>query len=175
MGAFIGILTLAYTGLRLANLSLLEIIVAGAILLAGAFLLFTRDMDRGEHRIGLLILLMGGLLLLTFAGKGNTITIAVGLGSALVLIGMGLYGRRDLIVVTLTFLAFLTGLQAITDSWVLFKIVSLPAALMPMNDASAMAHEFGGSAALWALIWITVDIVVFGAAAYVTLIKPARR
>jgi hypothetical protein len=58
---------------------------------------------------------------------------------------------------------------------VLFKIVSLPAALMPMNDASAMAHEFGGSAALWALIWITVDIVVFGAAAYVTLIKPARR
>ena len=98
----------------------------------------------------------------------------VGLASGLALVGIGLYGSRDLVVVVLTFLAFLTGLQAITDSWVLFKIVSLPDSLMPANDASSMAREFGGSAALWALVWIAVDVLIFGAAAYYTLIKPVR-
>jgi disulfide bond formation protein DsbB len=132
-------------------------------------------MDRGEHRIGILVLSVGGLLLLAFAGKSNTITILVGLMSGLALIGIGLYGSRDLVVVVLTFLAFLTGLQAITDSWVLFKIVSLPYGLMPANDASSMAKQFGGSAALWALVWIGMDVIIFGVATYYTLIKPVRR
>jgi hypothetical protein len=175
LGVFIAILTLAYTGIRLSNLSIPEMLLAGAILAAGAYLLLTRDMDRGEHRIGILVLSLGGLLLLAFAGKSSTITIMVGLMSGLVLIGIGLYGSRDLVVVVLTFLAFLTGLQAITDSWVLFKIVSLPYGLMPANDASSMAKQFGGSAALWALVWIGMDVIIFGVATYYTLIKPVRR
>jgi hypothetical protein len=172
---FIGILTLAYTGISLSNLRILEILPTGAILIAGAFLLFTRDMDEGQHRVGVLILAAGGLLLLAFAGKSSTITVIVGLASGLALVGIGLYGSRELIVAVLTFLALLTGLQAITDSWVLFRIVSLPEGLMPANDASSMAREFGGSAAAWALIWIAVDMLVFGAAAYFTLIRPVRR
>jgi hypothetical protein len=175
IGVFIAILTLVYTGIRLSNLSIPEMLLAGAILAAGAYMLLTRDMDQGEHRIGLLILSVGGLLLLAFAGKSNTITILVGLMSGLVLIGIGLYGSRDLVVVVLTFLAFLTGLQAITDSWVLFKIVSLPYGLMPANDASSMAQQFGGSAALWALVWICMDVIIFGVTTYYTLIKPVRR
>jgi hypothetical protein len=175
LGVFIAILTLAYTGIRLSNLSIPEMLLAGAILAAGAYMLLTRDMDRGEHRIGILVLSVGGLLLLAFAGKSNTITILVWLMSGLALIGIGLYGSRDLVVVVLTFLAFLTGLQAITDSWVLFKIVSLPYGLMPANDASSMAKQFGGSAALWALVWIGMDVIIFGVATYYTLIKPVRR
>jgi hypothetical protein len=132
-------------------------------------------MDQGQHRVGILVLAGGGLLLLAFAGKSNTTTILAGLLSGLALIGIGLYGRRDLVMVVLTFLAFLTGLQAITDSWVLFKIVSLPYGLMPANDASSMAHQFGGSAALWALVWIMMDVIIFGVTTYYTLIKPMRR
>jgi hypothetical protein len=56
LGVFIAILTLAYTGIRLSNLSIPEMLLAGAILAAGAYMLLTRDMDRGEHRIGLLTL-----------------------------------------------------------------------------------------------------------------------
>jgi hypothetical protein len=175
IGVFVAILTLAYTGIRLSNLSVPETLISGAILAAGAYLLLTRDMDRGEHRVGVLVLAGGGLLLLALAGKSNTITILVGLLSGLALIGIGLYGSRDLVVVVLTFLAFLTGLQAITDSWVLFKVVSLPYGLMPANDASSMAREFGGSAALWALVWITMDVIIFGVTTYYTLIKPVRR
>lgn len=175
LGIFIAILTLAYTGIRLANLGFFEILLTAAIIIAGAFLLLTRDMDTGKQRPGILVLGWGLMLLLAFAGKSNTITIIVGLVFGLALVGIGLYGSRDLVVVVLTFLAFLTGLQAITDSWVLFKIVSLPHSLMPANDASAMAHEFGGSAALWALVWITVDVTIFGTSVYYTLIRPARR
>jgi hypothetical protein len=175
IGVFVAILTLAYTGIRLSNLSVPETLISGAILAAGAYLLLTRDMDRGEHRVGVLVLAGGGLLLLALAGKSNTITILVGLLSGLALIGIGLYGSRDLVVVVLTFLAFLTGLQANTDSWVLFKVVSLPYGLMPANDASSMAREFGGSAALWALVWITMDVIIFGVTTYYTLIKPVRR
>jgi hypothetical protein len=175
IGVFIGILTLAYTGISLTNLSIFETLVAAVILLAGAYLLLTRDMDAGQHRTGILVLAAGGLLLLAFAGKSNTVTILVGLASGLALIGIGLYGSRDLVVVVLTFLAFLTGLQAITDSWVLFKIVSLPHGLMPANDASAMAQNYAGSAGLWALIWITMDGIIFGTAVYYTLIKPVRQ
>jgi hypothetical protein len=175
LGVFFGILTLAYTGISLTNLSIFETLVAAVIMLAGAYLLLTRDMDAGQHRVGILVLAAGGLLLLAFAGKSNTITILVGLASALALVGIGLYGSRDLVVVVLTFLAFLTGLQAITDSWVLFKIVSMPYGLMPANDASAMSQSFGGSAGLWALIWITMDGIIFGTAVYYTLIKPVRQ
>jgi hypothetical protein len=175
VGVFIAVLTLAYTGISLSNLSVFETLVAAAVLIAGAYLLLTRDMDAGQHRIGIMILAAGGLLLLTFAGKSSTITILVGLASALCLVGIGLYGSRDLVVVVLTFLAFLTGLQAITDSWVLFKIVSLPHELMPANDASSMAQQFGGSAALWALVWIAMDVLIFGVAVYTVLIRPVRR
>ncbi|MBN2304486.1 MAG: hypothetical protein JXQ72_08425, partial [Anaerolineae bacterium] len=69
----------------------------------------------------------------------------------------------------------LTGLQAITDAWILLKIVSLPASLMPNNDASSMAREIGGSAALWAMIWIACDIVLFGTAVYATFVRPSRK
>ncbi len=174
IGVFIAVLTLAYTGIRLGNLSIFELLISGAVLAAGAYMLLTRDMDQGQHRVGLMVMAAGGLLLLAMAGKSNTVTILVGLASGLALVGIGLYGSRDLVVVVLTFLAFLTGLQAITDSWVLFKIVSLPGSLMPANDASSMAKQFGGSAALWALVWIGMDVIIFGAATYYTLIKPAR-
>jgi len=174
VGVFIGILTLAYTGLSLRNLSLVEIIVTAAAIGAGGYFLLTRDMDRGEHRRGVLILAAGGLLLLAFAGEGNSTTILVGLASALALVGIGLYGGRDLVVIVLTFLAFLTGLQAISDSWVLFRIVTVPYGLMPANDASSMAREFGGSASLWALVWIAMDILIFGLTAYYVLLRPMR-
>ncbi len=175
IGVFIAVLTLAYTGIRLGNLSIFELLISGAVLAAGAYMLLTRDMDQGQHRVGLMVMAAGGLLLLAMAGKSNTVTILVGLASGLALVGIGLYGSRDLVVVVLTFLAFLTGLQAITDSWVLFKIVSLPGSLMPANDASSMAKQFGGSAALWALVWIGMDVIIFGAATYYTLIKPGRK
>ncbi len=174
VGLFVGILTLLYSGISLANLNLLELIIGVAVVAAGGYVLLTRDTGDGHHLVGAAIMAGGALLLLFFAGGGNTLTILVGLASALILVVIGLYASRDVVIVTLTFLAFLTGLQAITDAWVLLKIVSLPHSMMPLNDASSMASAAGGSAALWAIFWIVLDVLIFGTAVYGTLIRPYR-
>jgi hypothetical protein len=175
VGVFIGILTLAYSGISIHHLSLLEMMVVGGVLAGAIYLFAMRDMDAGEHYVGLLVAIGAALLFVIFAGSDNVLTILIGLISAALLIVIGWRANRDVIVVVLTFLAFLTGLQAITDSWVLFKIVSQPASLMPHNDASSMAREIGATAWLWALVWIAMDVVIFGSAVYFTLIRPVRR
>ncbi|MBI5958354.1 MAG: M50 family metallopeptidase [Chloroflexi bacterium] len=174
VGIFIGILTLAYSGISLAKLSLVETALAGVAAVSGIFLLLTRETDEGRYA-GIGLTGLAGLLLVQFAGEGNLLTIAVGLISALLLVWIGLRVQRDAVIMVLTFLAFLVGLQAITDSWTLFKIVSLPASMMPHNDASSMAREVGGTAGMWALIWMVMDIALFGTTAYYVLIHPARR
>jgi hypothetical protein len=174
MGVFIGVLALAYSGISLANLGLLETLLVAAALVAAVFLVLTRETDEGRTA-GLGVGAFAAVLLVAFASAGNMLTILVGVISALALVVIGLRASRDVVVVTLTFLAFLTGLQAITDAWVLLKIVSMPEALMPFNDASSMARDVGGPAALWAFVWIALDVAIFGASVYLTFVRPARR
>jgi len=173
VGCLVGVLTLLYTGLSVDRLSTIELGFAGGVLAVSGFRLLTGDGDR-ERWQGVIGLAAGGVLVLVFAGDGNWLTVGVGLASALVLVLIGLLGSPPLLIGTLTFLAFLTGLQAITDAWVLLKIVSLPEAIMPHNDAMSMAREFGGSAALWAWVWIIMDMVIFGIALNYALITPWR-
>ena len=174
VGVFIGILTLAYSGININHLAVLETLIVLAVFGVAAYLFLTRETDEGRYA-GLSLAALAGFVLVLFAGTGNEITIAVGLLSGLALILLGWRAHRDVIVVTLTFLAFLTGLQAITDSWVLFKIVRMPSNMMPFNDASSMSNEAFGPAWLWALVWILMDIVIFGSAVWYALIRPNRR
>lgn len=174
VGMLIGGLTLLYSGLSLDKLNTVETVLLAAVLGSAIYLVLTQETDQGRY-IGLAVAGVGGLMLLVFAGADNILTIIVGLVSAALLVALGLRAKRDAVVVTLTFLAFLTGLQAITDAWVLLKIVSLPAAMVPNNDASSMAREIGGSATIWALIWIACDVLLFGTAVYFTFFSPARR
>ncbi len=175
VGLLIGTLSLLYSGINLANLGALELLLAGGVMAVGAALYLMRDADEGRHRQGLAVAGAGGVLGLLFATGSNTLTVLVGLGAAVLLVLAGWRANRDILLVILTFLALITGLQAITDAWILFKIVSLPNSMMPMNDASSMAREVGGPAGFWALVWIALDIVIFGVAVYVALVQPYRR
>lgn len=175
VGILIGVLSLLYSGLSLGNLGIVELIMAGGLLAVGGLLFLTRDTDQGQHIWGIILLVVGGLAALVFAAGGNSLTVFVGLAAAALLMLIGWRANRDVVVITLTFLALITGLQAITDAWILFKIVSLPNSMMPMNDASAMSNEIGGPAGLWALLWILIDIVVFGTALYIALVQPRRK
>ncbi|MBP8973172.1 MAG: M50 family metallopeptidase [Anaerolineae bacterium] len=174
VGVFLAILTLAYAGLRPAQLSPLEIGLLAIVLVAAATLVLTSETDQGRWA-GAGVAVAGGLLFVWFAGEGRVLGVFVGLASALLLIALGLRARRDAVLVVLTFLAFLTGLQAISDAWVLLRIVTLPGSLLPFNDASAMSDEFGGPAAAWAFLWIVADALIMGAAAYVTFVRPRRQ
>ncbi len=174
VGVFLAILTLAYAGLRPAQLSPLEIGLLAIVLVAAATLVLTSETDQGRWA-GAGVAVAGGLLFVWFASEGRVLGVFVGLASALLLIALGLRARRDAVLVVLTFLAFLTGLQAISDAWVLLRIVTLPGSLLPLNDASAMSDEFGGPAAAWAFLWIVADALIMGAAAYVTFVRPRRQ
>lgn len=176
LGLIIGVLTLLFAGISLANLSLIETVLVIIVIIAALVLILTQETDNGRYA-GVGVAAVGGVLLVVFGGSGhNTVlTVMIGLGSALILCWLGYRASRDIVVVVLNFLAFLTGLQAITDAWILLKIVSLPHSMMPHNDASSMAREIGGSAGLWALIWITLDILIFGLAVYHTFVRPLRQ
>lgn len=174
LGAIIALFTLLYSGLGPQSISPVESVVVAAALLAGFYLILTRQTNDGRY-LGVSVVVLGGVLFAAFAGWDNLLTGVVGLGSAAVLFIIGTRAGRSVNLVALNFLAFLTGLQAITDGWVLLRIVSLPRSMMPLNDAASMAGAYGGSAMLWALYWIALDIVIFGSAIYLVFIRPRRR
>lgn len=173
LGGLIALLSVLYSGLRLSHLSPLEIVVTGGVLFAATVLILTRDAGIGRA-VGFGLAALGALLLINFAGTDNSLrTLGVGVISGLALSLLGWRGRRDAVLVVLYFLAFLTGLQAVTDAWALLKIVSTPHALMPVNDAQLMANAYGGSASLWAMVWIALDMLLFGGAIYLAFVRTA--
>lgn len=174
LGVVIALLTLLYSGLGPQSIGPFESVAVAAALLAGFYLILTRPTNDGRY-LGLSVVVLGGVLFAVFAGWDNLLTSVVGLGSAAVLFLIGLRAGRSVNLVVLNFLAFLTGLQAITDGWVLLRIVSMPRSMMPLNDAASMADAFGGTATLWALYWIALDVVIFGSAIYIVFIRPRRR
>jgi xanthosine utilization system XapX-like protein len=177
LGVFIGVLTLLYSDIGVAGLSLLQTIAVAAVIAAALYLILMRE-ETGR-RIGLGVAALGGLLLVVFAGTnhgGNgLLTIVAGVSSGAVLALIGYRADRRIVLIVLNFLAFLVGLQAITDVWVLLQIISVPSSVMPHNDAAAMADTFGGSAKLWAIWWIALDVLIFGTALYWTVKRLTRR
>ena len=174
LGVMLAALTLLYSGISVSRLGPVQLVAVSVVIIVALYLILTRESDQGRLA-GLVAALVAGVMLVAFSSWDNTLTSVVGVGSGLVLIALGLKGSRDVIAVTLTFLAFLTGLQAITDAWLLLRIVSLPEGMMPLNDATTMSQAFGGPATFWALYWVALDVIVFGGAVYLTYIRPARR
>lgn len=174
LGLIVGVLTLLYSGIGLHGVNASETILTGAIILSGFYLILTRQTNKGRYA-GVGTILFGGVLLVAFAGWESYITPAVGIASALVLVIVGTRASCDVALVVLNFLAFLTGLQAITDSWVLMGIVSQKNSTIPLNDAATMEATYGGWISLWAILWITLGVAIFGGAIYAVFIRPRRR
>ncbi|HML20381.1 MAG TPA: M50 family metallopeptidase [Aggregatilinea sp.] len=174
LGLIIGVLTLLYSGIGLKGVNASETILTSVIILSGFYLILTRQTNKGRYA-GVGIILFGGVMLVAFASWENWLTTLVGIASALVLVIIGTRASRDMALVALNFLAFLTGLQAVTDGWVLLRIVSMPRSMMPLNDAAIMEAAYGGWIWLWAVLWIVLDVVIFGGAIYLVFIRPRRK
>ncbi len=174
LGLIIGVLTLLYSGISLQGLNASEIILASVVIAAGFYLIVTRQTNKGRYA-GLGTILFGGVMLVAFAGWESYLAPAVGIVSALILVAIGTRASRDVTLVALNFLAFLAGLQAVTDGWVLLRIVSLPRSMMPLNDAAIMEAAYGGWISMWAILWIAFDVIIFGSAIYLVFIRSRRR
>jgi hypothetical protein len=172
LGVVFAVLTLIFTGLRLSNIDFLEILISLAVIGGASYFFVTLDTGHRYWRYAGMIIGAGLLLLVAFAAGGNLLTVMVGVTSGLALIWIGRRGDRDLNLFTLNFLAFMVGLNAITDSWILFRIVS--SELVVHNDASSMAREVAFSAQFWAATWIAIAVACLGTSIWLTFIRPWR-
>lgn len=174
LGIGFSVLTLLYTGLTLSNLNFAKQIITVSSISAAIIYFLVAEENRGR-----IIAVIGGLLafliLIYWSAGDNTLTVMVGVlaGAALIAIGyLGIRGHTDITLFFLNFLAFIVGLNAITDSIFLFQIVN-NSRLAPHNDASSMATQTGLSATIWAGIWILTAISMLGFSIWVTFIRSA--
>lgn len=116
--------------------------------------------------VGLIIfsVLFGGLLTTAFL---------VGIGFGLALIGLGWYVKyEDVHKIVLDVLAIMTGLNAVLDIW--FLVGSSGASLGSVqNDAAAFSRDVAPliPAAVWALVWAALAVVMLGVAVWYGLVK----
>lgn len=166
--SFIG-LTFLYSGLRLSHFNLPEGTIAFLALLGVGAFFATRRTREGYLLAGVGIGVT--ILLLVYFGSGSHFfTVLVGILWGIGLMILGWYGRRNLTLLVLNFLAFTVGLNAITDAWVLLQIVS-GGNHSPQNDATAMASEAILPAPFWALSWMIFAVVLLGGAAWWTFFR----
>ncbi len=173
LGLCFVLLTLAYSGLGLSNFNLPEILITAAILGAAGYTALTA-VDERRRWMGGAVAAFGLVVLIYFAAGDNVLTVIVGVVSGILLILIGLYADREITLFTLNFLAFIVGLNAITDAWILYQIVSQPT-LVPHNDATSMARVSVLPAQFWATAWIITAILLLGAASWLTFIHPLNK
>lgn len=176
LGIAFAALTLLYSGLAMGYLNTVERLIAFGLLLGGGAYFLMALNNRGRWQ-ALGLILMGLIAFLYWAAGSNSLTVIVGVLSGVVLIYvgyLGVIGHRDITLFTLNFLAFVVGLNAITDAWFLLRIVQNER-LIIRNDASAMADVTGVSATLWAMAWILLAIGLLGGSIWLTFIRPQKR
>ncbi len=177
LGIAFASLTILFTGLSLGNLDTAEQVVALPVLASGTVYFLVAEEDRGRW-IGSGLSLLGLVLLFYWGAGDNALTVVVGIlsGALLILVGyFGWNGHRHLTLFVLNFLAFVVGLNAITDARILFRIVNHDSRLVVRNDASAMANTLGLPATFWAGLWVAIAVILLSFSFWVTFIQPARR
>jgi hypothetical protein len=171
LGSAFIMLTLFYSGLGLSNFNLLEIIITLSVLLGAGVLFWNRSTSQGRI-LSAVGLGLGILLLVYFAAGDNLLTVLVGVLWGIGLILVGAYGRRDLALFILNFLAFAVGLNAITDAWFLLRIVSNSNA---HNDAVFMANAAPLPAEFWAALWMAFAVLLLGASCWWVFVRRQKR
>lgn len=102
---------------------------------------------------------------------GTTIALMVGIIDGLMLIALGLFAPRAIIIFMLNALAFITGLNALTDISYLWQIGD-----KVRSDASAMTNVVPGlPVQFWVLLWVGLAVVMMSISVYFTFIRPMRR
>lgn len=175
LGIFFAVLTLLYSGISLRNLDTSEQVLAFAPLMGGTGYFLVAEENRGRW-VGSGIALLGAVLSLYWGSGDNALAMVVGLlsGVLLILVGyFGLLGHRDVTLFTLNFIAFVVGLNAITDAWFLLRIVRNDR-LIIRNDATAMAETVGLPAAFWAFLWMITAVVLLSVSIWLTFFKTER-
>ena len=97
---------------------------------------------------------------------GNDRVLAIGLLGGVALMMLGIFASRSVIIFVLNLIAFATGLNAISDIWVLTQLPNGVA-----SDAAMLQGLTNVPALVWAGMWIVIAVVIMGVAAYMAFIQ----
>lgn len=118
-----------------------------------------------------------GLVALSLAfGRFSITALLVGIAFGAILIGLAYKASTELNALVLNVLAILTGLNAVLD--VVFLVNNSDAGLGSVrNDAAAFSAQVFPlvPAAIWALVWVVLAVVILGAAVWYAVVRPLRR
>jgi hypothetical protein len=120
-----------------------------------------------------------GIGLLFFSvmfGRFSLTAFVVGIVFGGVLILLGWKASRDVNLLLLNMLAILTGLNAVLDLFFLVGNSGVGIGNL-QNDAAAFSREVMPlvPAAVWALLWAVIAVILLGAAVWLSLIRPMRK
>ncbi len=100
-------------------------------------------------------------------------TQAIGAIILAVFVTLALKGPVWLNAFVLNLLAMMVGLNAVMDIWWLVGSVDIYLGSTP-NDALAMQTLTGVPASIWALLWVTISVLLLGWSVYTAFIRPLR-
>mgnify|MGYP005864561479 CR=1 FL=1 len=114
------------------------------------------------------------LILISLYLHATNIALVVGVLSGLALIFLGLRGHVGLNILVLNLLAIMTGLNAVLD--LLFLVRNSDTGLGSVaNDAAAFSTlTLGIPAAVWALVWAVLAVLMLAAAAWFSIGRHVR-
>lgn len=142
----------------------------GATFFGAIMLIFANRLKNPRWLTGLVGLFCGGITI--FLGV-NLMTKFVGLMVFMLFILLAWKGPDWLNLFALNLLAMMVGLNALMDIWGLLGNLNITAYGTP-NDAVAMQKLTFLPAALWAVFWVAVSVIILAGAVYITFIKPMR-
>lgn len=140
--------------------------------LFGAALFYLTNIVPYPRKISLVLGTL--LILVSLYLRATNIALVVGVVSGLALVFLGLRGGAAVNILVLNVLALMTGLNAVLD--LLFLVRNSDAGLNGIaNDAAAFsALTLGIPAAVWALVWAVLAVVMLAAAAWFSIVRHVR-
>ncbi len=112
-------------------------------------------------------------MILTLVLVRSEVALMVGILSGALLVALGAFASRPVIVFVLNVLAFITGFNAVSDIWSLMGNQTASLGRTP-NDALAMANYTHIPTAFWIILWTGLAIVMMGISTYLALIRSGR-
>lgn len=103
----------------------------------------------------------------------SQLALLIGVITGALLIVLGTFASRPVIIAVLNFLAMITGFNAVSDVWSLMgnQTASVGATA---NDALAMANYTHTPVEVWIVLWTALAILMMGCAAYFALLRPVQ-
>lgn len=164
---------LLFTG-QSASTLIIGLVISVALWIVGG------GLEKESMRNARLLQIGAGIaLVVTLLLVHDDLALVVGIIAGTLLIAVGALATAPVTTFVLNFIALITGFNAVNDIIGLWNNTNATLMLGGQNpvrnDAAALADYTKLPVQVWLLVWIVLAVAMMGAAAYFSLIRPARK